>query len=51
MKTKNTVSTFSVLIADDHEIIRRGLRSLISDYWTGVQILDAATMEAALVET
>jgi len=40
-----------VLIADDHEIIRRGLRSLISDYWTGVQILDAATMEAALVET
>lgn len=40
-----------MLIADDHEIIRRGLRSLISDYWTGVQILDAATMEAALVET
>ncbi|KQR67673.1 response regulator transcription factor [Pedobacter sp. Leaf176] len=51
MKTKNTVSTFSVLIADDHEIIRRGLRSLISDYWTGVQMLEAATMEAALVET
>jgi len=51
MKTKNTVSTFSVLIADDHEIIRRGLRSLISDYWTGVQILEAATMESALIET
>ncbi|MFC4210457.1 response regulator [Pedobacter lithocola] len=50
MKTKNTVSTFSVLIADDHEIIRRGLSNLISDYWTGVQIWQSATMEQTLVE-
>lgn len=51
MKTKNTVSTFSVLIADDHEIIRRGLRSLISDYWIGVEILEAGTMATALTAT
>jgi len=51
MKTKNTVSTFSVLIADDHEIIRRGLRSLISDYWIGVEILEAGTMATALIAT
>src|SRR3982751_5312662 len=51
MKTKNTVSTFTVLIADDHEIIRRGLKNLISDYWAGVQIINASTMEEALIET
>jgi len=51
MKTKNTVSTFSVLIADDHEIIRRGLKNLISDYWAGVEILNASTMQEALIET
>ncbi|RYD72948.1 MAG: response regulator transcription factor, partial [Sphingobacteriales bacterium] len=43
--------TFSVLIADDHEIIRRGLKNLISDYWAGVEILNASTMQEALVET
>lgn len=51
MKTKNAVSTFTVLIADDHEIIRRGLKSLISDFWGGVEIIDASTLEQALVET
>ncbi|UKT65788.1 response regulator [Pedobacter mucosus] len=50
MKTKNTVSSFTVLIADDHEIIRRGLKSLISDFWGGVQIIEASSLEKALVE-
>ena len=40
-----------MLIADDHEIIRRGLRSLISDYWIGVEILEAGTMATALIAT
>ena len=40
-----------MLIADDHEIIRRGLRSLISDYWIGVEILEAGTMATALTAT
>ncbi|WP_421939940.1 response regulator [Pedobacter sp.] len=51
MKAKNAVSTFTVLIADDHEIIRRGLKSLISDFWSGVEIIEASTLEEALVET
>lgn len=51
MKTKNAVSTYTVLIADDHEIIRRGLKSLITDFWTGVDLIEASTMEQALVET
>ncbi|WP_443943546.1 response regulator [Pedobacter sp. AW1-32] len=50
MKTKNATSTLSVLIADDHEIIRRGLKSLISDFWTGVTITSASTLEQALTE-
>ncbi|WP_431294948.1 response regulator [Pedobacter sp. P26] len=50
MKTKNAVSTFTVLIADDHEIIRRGLKGLISDFWPGVEIIHASTLEQALVE-
>ncbi len=50
MKAKSSVSTFTVLIADDHEIIRRGLKSLISDFWGGVQIIEASTLEKALVE-
>ena len=32
------------------KFIRRGLKNLISDFWTGVQILTASTMEQALVE-
>ncbi|KLT63983.1 hypothetical protein AB669_19050 [Pedobacter sp. BMA] len=40
-----------MLIADDHEIIRRGLKSLISDFWAGVQLLQASTLEQALIET
>lgn len=51
MKTKNTPNTFTILIADDHEIIRRGLKSLISDFWTGVEIIHASTLEQALTET
>ncbi|MCZ4244021.1 response regulator [Pedobacter punctiformis] len=50
MKTKHAVSTFTVLIADDHEIIRRGLKSLISDFWAGVEIINASNMDQALVE-
>lgn len=50
MKIKNTVSTQSILIADDHEIVRRGLKSLISDFWPGVNILIASNMDDALVE-
>ena len=51
LKPKNAVSTFTILIADDHEIIRRGLKSLISDFWAGVQLLQASTLEQALIET
>ncbi|MDQ0639741.1 two-component system invasion response regulator UvrY [Pedobacter sp. W3I1] len=51
MKTKNAVNTFTVLIADDHEIIRRGLKGLISDFWPGVEIIHASTLAQALVET
>ncbi|WP_316801382.1 response regulator transcription factor [Pedobacter frigidisoli] len=51
MKPKNAVSTFTILIADDHEIIRRGLKSLIADFWAGVQLLQASTLEQALIET
>jgi len=51
MKPKSTGSTFTVLIADDHEIIRRGLKSLIIDFWAGVEIIHASTLEQALVET
>ncbi|WP_316805633.1 response regulator transcription factor [Pedobacter nototheniae] len=50
MKTKHAVSTFTVLIADDHEIIRRGLKSLISDFWAGVEIINASNMDQALIE-
>ncbi|WP_443939332.1 response regulator [Pedobacter sp. MW01-1-1] len=50
MKTKNTGITFKVLIADDHEIVRRGLKSLISDFWSGVEFLYASTFDAALTE-
>lgn len=51
LKPKNAVSTFTILIADDHEIIRRGLKSLIADFWAGVQLLQASTLEQALIET
>ncbi len=50
MKIKNAVSTFKVLIADDHEIIRRGLKSLIFDFWTGVEVIYASTLEETLLE-
>lgn len=49
MKIKSTVTKQSILIADDHEIVRRGLKSLISDYWAGVNILNATTMQEALM--
>jgi DNA-binding NarL/FixJ family response regulator len=34
-------STLNILIADDHEIVRRGLRSLLSTEFPGAQIAEA----------
>ncbi|TDG36897.1 response regulator transcription factor [Pedobacter changchengzhani] len=50
MKVKNTVHTQTVLIADDQEIVIRGLKSLISDYWKDVNIITASTIEEAFIE-
>lgn len=51
MKTKNNANTLTILLADDHEIIRRGLKSLINDFWGSVEILNAPTLDQALTET
>lgn len=42
------MSTF--LIADDHEIVRRGLRLLIADFYPGAQILEAYNGDSAIAQ-
>jgi len=37
-----------ILIADDHELIRRGLRGLLLDHFPGAEIADAADAREAL---
>jgi len=37
-----------VLIADDHEIVRRGLKQILADAFPGVECADAATSQDAL---
>jgi DNA-binding NarL/FixJ family response regulator len=48
MKTRPTIRNFSVLIADDHQIIRRALSSLISELWPSVIITYASMFKQAL---
>lgn len=49
MKRKNRINNFSILIVDNHEIIHRGLKDLISAFWHGIEITCLSTIEQVLV--
>ena len=49
MKRKNGINNFSILIVDDHEIIHRGLKELISAFWSGIEIICLSTIEKVLI--
>ena len=49
MKRKNGINNFSILIVDDHEIIHRGLKGLISAFWRGIEIICLSTIEQVLI--
>jgi len=49
MMKKNGINDFTVLIVDDHEIIRRALKDLITSFWPGVKIIVATTIKQALL--
>ncbi|WP_316825892.1 MULTISPECIES: response regulator transcription factor [Pedobacter] len=48
MKAKKSSRSLTVLVADDHQIIRRALKSLISELWPSVEIIHAPTFEQML---
>jgi two-component system invasion response regulator UvrY len=50
MKVKNTSNSYNFLIADDHEIIKRGLVNLIDEYWPGVSFDYASSMDEVLLK-
>lgn len=48
MKAKQNRVTLSVVVADDHEIIRRGLKNLLTHVWPGIDVVFASTLDQTL---
>lgn len=41
---------YRVLLVDDHEVVRKGLRSILDDRFAGIEVAEAATGDAALAQ-
>lgn len=50
MDKRTHLNRLTILIADDQEIVLRGLRSLLRDFWPGSVIREAKTVAELIVE-
>jgi DNA-binding NarL/FixJ family response regulator len=41
---------YHVLLVDDHEVVRKGLRSILDDRFAGIEVAEAATGDEALAQ-
>lgn len=41
---------YRVLLVDDHEVVRKGLRSILDDRFAGIEVAEAATGDEALAQ-
>jgi len=48
MQKPSTKPSYSILVVDDHAVVRRGLRQVIADEWAGALIEEAAVGQAAI---
>lgn len=50
MNKRTTLNRLTILIADDQEIVLRGLKNLLSDFWPGAAVRQAKNIDELLIE-